>query len=480
MSAQQLHSWHRGSDWAALHVVVAGLGIAGFAAADALATVGAQVLVVDRTDAERQRERAATLEVLGVRVRLGDEHLPEDTDLLVVSPGLAPSAPVVRAAQARGIPVWGELELAWRLREPGAPPWLTISGTNGKTTTTMMVASMLRASGVPADAVGNTGYSAVAAVMHGSVYGALAVEAAAPQLPFVSTVSPLASVCLNFAPDHVDLFGGIEAYRAAKARVYEHTQVAAVYNVTDEQTRDMVEHADVVDGCRAVGFTLGIPGPSMLGVVDGFLVDRAFGEGSHGNALVLASFDDVVPFALHNVENALAAAALARAFGVAPEAVRQGLRDFVPAQHRIAAAGVVDGVTYVDDSKATNSHAALSSLRSYRDVVWVAGGDAKGQQLEDLVVAVSDRLRAVVLLGADRALIAEALARHAPQIPVVEVSRTDTGAMEDVVAVAARLARPGDTVLLAPACASWDMFTDYGQRGDLFVAAVAALPGDHA
>lgn len=479
-SAQQLRSWHRASEWSALHVVVAGLGVAGFAAADALATVGAQVLVVDRAAGERQRERAGVLGALGVQIRLGDEHLPAGTDLLVVSPGLAPTAPVIAAAQAHGVTVWGELELAWRLREPGAAPWLTISGTNGKTTTTLMLAAMLRAGGVPADAVGNTGRSVVDAVMRGTRYAALAVEAAAPQLPFVTTVSPLASVCLNFAPDHVDLFGGVAQYRAAKARVYEHTQVAAVYNAADLQTRDMVEHADVLEGCRAVGFTLGIPGPSMLGVVDGFLVDRAFGDRPSEHALELASFDDVVPFALHNVENALAAAALARAFGVAPAAVRQGLHDFVPARHRIAAAGVVDEVTYVDDSKATNSHAALSSLRSYRDVVWIAGGDAKGQQFDDLVVAISDRLRAVVLLGADRGLLSGALARHAPQIPVVEVSRTDTGAMEDVVAAAAGLARPGDTVLLAPACASWDMFTDYGQRGDRFVAAVAALRGDRA
>ncbi|MEO6821703.1 MAG: Mur ligase family protein, partial [Candidatus Nanopelagicales bacterium] len=339
VSARRLASWHRGSDWSALHVVVAGLGIAGFAAADALASVGADVLVVDRNDAERQRERGTVLEVLGVRVILGDEVVPDGTDLLVVSPGLAPSAAIIQSVQARGIPVWGELELAWRLREPGAAPWLTISGTNGKTTTTLMLAAMLRASGIRAEAVGNIGYSAVDAVMQGDVYGALAVEAAAPQLPVVSSVSPLASVCLNFAPDHVDLFGDVEAYRATKARIYERTQVAAVYNVADEQTRTMVEQADVVEGCRAIGFTLGIPGPSMLGVVDGFLVDRAFIEGRHDNAQELASFDDVVPFALHNVENALAAAALARAFGVQPAAVRQGLRDFVPAQHRIAAAG---------------------------------------------------------------------------------------------------------------------------------------------
>lgn len=477
--APALADWHRGSDWSALRVVVAGVGVAGSAAAEALARVGAHVQVVDRADDEPQRRRAAELEPLGVQVRLGDERLPERLDLLVVSPGLPPSAPVVAAAQRRAVTVWGELELAWRLREPGAGPWLTITGTNGKTTTTLMLASMLRAAGARAEAVGNIGYSAVAAVMQGSAYDVLAVEVGAPQLPFVTSVSPLASVCLNLAPDHVDLFGGVAAYRSAKARVYQRTQVAAVYNCADEATRTMVEQAEVLPGCRAVGFTTGRPEASMLGVVDGLLLDRAFGSADpHGTQL--AQVDDVVPYALHNVENALAAAALARAYGVAPGAVRKGLHDFVPARHRIAAAGRVDRVTYVDDSKATNSHAALSSLRSYRDVVWIAGGLAKGQSFDDLVTAVRDRLRGVVLLGADRALFAQALARHAPEIPVVEVSRTDTGAMDDVVAAAARLAVPGDTVLLAPACASWDMFTDYADRGDRFVAAVAALGGDHA
>jgi UDP-N-acetylmuramoylalanine--D-glutamate ligase len=470
-----LTGWDRGSRWSALRVVVAGLGVAGFAAADALLSVGAGVVVGDDADGPQQAGRAESLRTLGAEVRLGDGALPAALDLLVVSPGLAPAAPVIRAAQQRGVPVWGELELAWRLRPPGAAPWLTVTGTNGKTTTTLMLVSMLRAAGVVTEAVGNIGYSAIDAVMQGPEYGALAVEVGAPQLPFVSTVSPLASVCLNFAPDHVDLFGGVAAYRRAKARVYERTQVAAVYNVADPQTEQMVREADVVDGCRAIGFTLGVPSPSMLGVVDDLLVDRAFVTQRRENAQELAAVADVTPFAPHNVENALAAAALARAFGVPAQAVRQGLTQFRPAPHRIAQVAEVAGVRYVDDSKATNAHAAAGSLRAYRPVVWIAGGLAKGQSFDELVLAVRDRLRAVVLLGADRDVIAAALRRHAPEVPLQEVSRADTGAMYDVVTAAAALARPGDTVLLAPACASWDMFTDYAARGSEFAAAVQAL-----
>jgi UDP-N-acetylmuramoylalanine--D-glutamate ligase len=303
-------------------------------------------------------------------------------------------------------------------------------------------------------------------------FDVLAVEVGAPQLPFLETARPLASVCLNLAPDHVDLFGSYDAYRAAKARIYTSTRVAAVYNVADPETERMVEEADVVEGCRAIGFTLGVPARSMVGVVDDLLVDRAFVENRHESAQELASVHDVRPFAPHNVANALAAAALARAYGVPASAVREGLRSFEPAGHRIADVADVDGVRWVDDSKATNGHAAETSLLAYESVVWIAGGMAKGQEFDDLVVRARGHIRAAVLLGVDRERIREALARHAPDVPVVEVSRTDTGAMDDVVDAAAAFARPGDTVLLAPGCASWDMFRDYAQRGDSFADSV--------
>ena len=468
----------RTSDWSAVHAGVAGVGVAGFAAADHLVHLGARVTVIDGADGERQRERADILEVVGATVRLGDgDTLPDAADVLVVSPGLPPNAPVIRAAQAQGVPVWGELELAWRLRGESPAAWLVVTGTNGKTTTTLMLESILRAAGLRTAAVGNIGVSLIDAVMDPEGFDVLAVEVGAPQLPYLLTASPVASVCLNVAEDHIDLFGSFDAYRAAKARIYAHTQVAAVYNSAEPDTVRMVEEADVVEGCRAIGVTLGVPGLSMLGVVDDLLVDRAFVENRHESAQELASVHDVHPFAPHNVGNALAAAALARAYGVPASAVREGLRSFEPAGHRIADVGEVDGVRYVDDSKATNCHAAETSLRAYGTVVWIAGGMAKGQEFDDLVVATRDRMRGVVLLGVDRDRIRDALARHAPDVPVVEVSRTDTGAMDDVVDAAAALARPGDTVLLAPGCASWDMYRDYAQRGDVFAEAVRRRAG---
>jgi UDP-N-acetylmuramoylalanine--D-glutamate ligase len=477
-SNRNVDDLNRRSAWPEWAVTVAGIGIAGFACADALMQLGARVTVIDSGDGEKQRERAELLRMLGARVHLDHDGMaPQFTDLLVVSPGLRPTAPVIVDAQERGIPVWGELELAWRLRDPdSAAAWLCITGTNGKTTTTLMLESILRAAGYRTTSAGNIGQSLVDVVMHDPL-DVIAIEVGAPQLPFVHSMSPVASVCLNIADDHIDHFGSMEAYVAAKARVYERTQEAAVYNVQDDVTLRMVEDADVVEGCRAIGFSLGAPAPSMLGVVDDLLVDRAFLPDRTETAQELGTIHDVHPLAPHNVANALAAAALARAFGVPPTAVRDGLRAFVPAEHRIATVGVVDGVSFVDDSKATNAHAAMTSLTAYEPIVWIAGGMAKGQAFDDLVRSAATRLRGVVLLGVDRAVIGEALARHAPDVPVIEVVSIETGAMAEVVQHAASLAQPGDTVLLAPGCASWDMFRDYGDRGRQFAEAVAALDG---
>ena len=474
-------SLHRRSDWSAWRITVAGIGIAGFASADALSQLGANVTLIDASDGEHQREKAEILDTIGVHVHLGhDGPSPEGTDVLVVSPGLRPSAPVIVDALQRGIPVWGELELAWRLRDPDtAAAWLCVTGTNGKTSVTLMLESMLSAAGYRTVAAGNIGRSLVDVVMHEQL-DVIAVEVGAPQLPFMHSVSPVASVCLNIADDHIDHFGSFESYAAAKALVYERTQEAAVYNVQDEFTMRLVEEADVVDGCRAIGFTLGVPAVSMLGVVDDVLVDRAFVADRADNGQELGSVHDVRPFAPHNVANALAAAALARAFGVPATAVRDGLRTFEPAAHRIATVGTVDSVTYVDDSKATNAHAAQTSLSAFEPIVWIAGGMAKGQEFDDLVLRARDRLRAVVLLGVDRDVIAQALARHAPDVPVITIDSPETGAMVDVVRSAATVAQPGDTVLLAPGCASWDMFRDYNDRGRQFADAVAALPGFQA
>jgi UDP-N-acetylmuramoylalanine--D-glutamate ligase len=475
---------HRDAAWGGLRVLVAGIGVSGFAAADALLERGARVLVTDGRDGHGERERAQVLTILGADVRLGEQPDPvllQGIDLVVTSPGWRPEQPVLAAAAEHGIPVWGEVELAWRMRpQVGAAPWLTVTGTNGKTTTAQMLEAILRADGRRAVAAGNVGLPLLEAVLHPDPYDVIAVELSSFQLHWSQSISAQASACLNVAPDHVDWHGSLAAYTRDKGQVYQRTQLACVYNVADPVTERLVREADVVEGCRAIGFTLGTPAVGMLGVVDDVLCDRAFVAERRTSAAELATLADLsgpvsaAPPA-HTVANALAAAALARAHGVAPRAVRDGLRGFTPGAHRIAAVGAVGGVRYVDDSKATNPHAAAASLATFDSVVWVAGGLLKGAEVDDLVRDHARRLRAVVLLGQDRAVIAEALARHAPDVPVVDVASTDTDVMDRVVEAAAGLARPGDVVLLAPAAASMDLFRDYGARGDAFGAAVRRL-----
>ncbi|MET8326051.1 UDP-N-acetylmuramoyl-L-alanine--D-glutamate ligase [Streptomyces sp. NPDC005181] len=471
-------------DWQGKHVTVAGLGVSGIPAARVLHGLGAVVTVVNDGDDERSRAQAAELEAQGITVRLGDgATLPESTELIVTTPGWKPDKPLFAAAAEAGVPVWGDVELAWRLRgrdgrEPA--PWLAVTGTNGKTTTVRMLASILEAAGLRTAAVGNIGVSLLDAVLGDETYDVLAVELSSYQLHWAPSLRAHSAVVLNLAPDHLDWHGSMEAYIADKGRIYEGNRIACVYNAADKATEDLVREADVEEGCRAIGFTLGTPGPSQLGVVDGILVDRAFVTNRQKQAQELAEVGDVNPPAPHNIANALAAAALARAFGVEPRAVRDGLRAFRPDAHRIEHVADVAEVAYIDDSKATNTHAAEASLAAYDPIVWIAGGLAKGATFDELVSGAVKRLRGVVLMGRDRALIREALTRHAPEVPVVDLDRTDTGAMSEAVREAARLARPGDTVLMAPACASMDMFANYNKRGEAFADAVRALAEESA
>ena len=454
-------------------VCVAGLGVAGRSAARFLARSGVPVVAVDAREGTDERQVAAELVELGADVRLGDAvtaSLPRGTNLVVTSPGWRPDQPMLVAAAAAGVPVWGDVELAWRVRRTDAP-WLGVTGTNGKTTTVQMLESILRAGGLRAVACGNVGLPVLDAVLADDAYDVLAVEVSSFQLHWTRTVRFRAAAILNVAPDHIDWHGSLQAYAEDKARIWRGAS-SAVYNADDPIVTELARHQQ-----HTQDFTLGPVGEHCLGVQDGLLVDRCHGTGPDE----LAGLDDVRPPAPHNVANALAAAGLARALGreggprVPLPAIADGLRRFSPGAHRIAHVATVGGVDYVDDSKATNPHAAAASLRAYDDVVWVAGGLAKGATFDEVVAGAAGRLRGAVLMGQDRALVADALARHAPEVPVVEVSRTDTGAMDDVVHAAAGLAEPGHTVLLAPACASMDMFRDYADRGDAFASAVRRL-----
>ncbi|RNM15960.1 UDP-N-acetylmuramoyl-L-alanine--D-glutamate ligase [Nocardioides pocheonensis] len=481
MTEERVHQLGRHDSWEGVRAVVAGFGVSGFAAADNLTHLGASVTALDESDADDRPEKAELLEVLGATVRLGEgstARLPEDVDVLITSPGWRPDAPLLAQAAARGVPVWGEVELAWRLRDPDhATPWLAVTGTNGKTTTVQMLEAILREAGLRTVACGNVGLPIVEAVMDPTPYDVLAVELSSFQLHYTSSMRAQSAAVLNVAEDHLDWYPSFQDYVADKARIYEGVERACVYNVADPVTEQLVREADVAEGARAIGFTLGIPDVGMVGVVDDVLADRAFLAERQSAAAELCTIADLASPAPHFVADALAAAALARSHGVPTTAVRDALRRFTPAGHRIAEVASFDGVTWIDDSKATNPPAALASLQAYEPVVWIAGGLAKGASFDDLVQQVRDRLRAVVLLGTDAPVIAAALSRHAPDVPVFHLPAGETAPMDRVVAEASALARPGDTVLLAPGCASMDMFANYGARGDAFAEAVHRLRG---
>ena len=441
-------------------VLVCGVGVAGTSAARALLVAGADVALTARSESAT----VADLVAAGARWLGPLTELP-DVDLVVTSPGLRPTDPLLVSAITRGVPVWGEVELAWRLRPQGAATWLAVTGTNGKTTTVHMLEAMLRAGGLRALAVGNVGVPLIDAVLTPDAYDVLAVELSSQQLHFAPSIRPAAGALLNLAPDHLDWHGSFEDYAMAKSAVW--FAPVAVGNADDRLVASLLESAPG----EQVSFTLLEPASGQLGVASGHLVSRAFGD----DALVLASVEDVRPAGVHNVANALAAAALVRAIGLGADAVSGGLAAFVPDPHRNQVVATVNGISWVDDSKATNGHAARSSLLAYDRVVWIAGGQLKGASVDELVAEVAPRLAGAVLLGVDRAEIAQALRRHAPDVPVIEVATNDDGAMLEVVRAAAGLARPGDTVLLAPAAASYDMFANFSARGRAFAAAIAEV-----
>lgn len=469
-------------------VVVAGLGVSGRAALEVLTARGARVVTVD--------VRAADADAADPARFVADGGL-DRVDLVVASPGWSPHDPLLVSAGERGVPVWSEVELAWQVRVDrthghGPAPWLAVTGTNGKTTTVGMLESILQAGGEQALAVGNVGTPVVLAATDPDL-DVLAVELSSFQLHFTHSMSAQAAAVLNVAPDHLDWHGSLEAYAADKGRIFERAQVACVYNVADPRTESLVRDADVLDGAVAVGFTVGTPGVGQVGAVEDVLVDRGFSRLRHTHAAELGTLADLDRLAgpdgtvpPHVVQDALAAACLALAHGVTPAAIREGLRAYAPGAHRIVTVAEVDGVAYVDDSKATNAHAAAASLGSFDQgsVVWIAGGLAKGASFDELVIARRDRLRAAVLIGTDRAPLRDALARHAPEVTVVEVDGGDTGTvMTRAVQSARRLAAVAGTdervsVLLAPACASMDQFASYAARGEAFVAAVHALTAD--
>ena len=482
-SLEHLSSWH--ADWSQTSVVVIGLAKTGFSVADTLHELGARVFIVAESCSP---EILDIVDVLGIKNVIGaladqqeaiNEFAP---DLLVVSPGVAPTNSLVLAAIENNIPVWGDVDLAWRLRDrfDTKQEWIFVTGTNGKTTVVEMTEAMLLASGVRAVACGNIGKPILDCIRDPAEYEVLVVEMSSFQLHYMNYIEPFSAACLNIAEDHLDWHGSFEAYRLSKQRVFEGTKVACIYNLEDQATEQMVQEATVNEGARAIGFGLGTPKPSNVGYVDEYLVDRAFLDQRADSALEIASLEDFHGLGVltpHLLSNIAAATALARSFGAPPAACREALRNFRVSSHRIELVLEHEGVRYINDSKATNAHAAAASLSSFESVVWILGGQLKGVDISELISKFGKRLRAAVVIGIQRNQILESFQALAPGVTVFEVPEGDR-VMDRAVELASRSAVSGDVVLLAPAAASMDQFASYQDRGTRFAEAVSRVVGD--
>ncbi len=443
--------------FAGLRVVIVGLGTSGFAAARALLALDAKVRVTDSGATPAIRERASVLRAQGAEVELGRHDLQSlDADLAIISPGIAPSAPVIRALAELDIEIWSEVELAFRLARGD---FLAVTGTNGKTTTTSLLAAMLKEGGVPSVAAGNIGLPLVQAVTDIPQDGVIVVEVSSFQLAYIDTFAPKIAVLLNIAEDHTDWHGSLDAYSAAKARIVANQSPEDVFvtNSDDPVAVRVAESArSMVVPFSATRMPRSADG-AAIGVMDDHIVWRD---------QRVCSIRDVRLRGRGGLEDAVAAAAAALEFGVDRRAVATAIAGFHPLPHRFELIARLAGVSYIDDSKATNPHATLAAVRGMSNVVLIAGGRSKDIALEPLAGSVPP-VTAVIAMGEAAQEVQEVFR---DLVPVQKAS-----SMSEAVRLATEASVPGGSVLLSPGCASLDMYESYQARGAAFACAVRKL-----
>jgi UDP-N-acetylmuramoylalanine--D-glutamate ligase len=435
-------------------LLVLGAGVTGTSTAKYLRSTGATVEVIDEKGVASARTDLSGLELSRFK-------------LAIVSPGWRLDNPIVNQIRAAGIPIISEIDLAWRIKCELRPDqrWLALTGTNGKTTTVQMAAAIIEKAGRRVAACGNVGEPVIETVTERDLE-ILVIELSSFQLAWSDEAHFAAAAILNIADDHLDWHGDFASYAGAKFKLAEHSDLV-IANHDDQAIRERLGGVTT----RLITYTLATPAPHQIGLVENLIVDRAFPS---GDAEVLFELGDLAQAVPHQLANAMAAAALARSVGVTDEAIRTALREFKVDHHRLETISEVDGITWIDDSKATNPHAALAALRSQLSSIWIAGGLSKGADMDPLVRDAAGRIKAAILIGTDAPKIADSLSRLAPQIPVHQIAFELRGLelMRAVVGLAREIAKPGDVVLLAPACASMDQFTNYAERGELFARAV--------
>ena len=444
-------------------VLIAGAGVTGLATAGALRKRGVSFIIIDenvQSGGDFPFTKPSDVEI-------------SEFDMVLVSPGWREDHSVLEKARAHKIPFGNEIDFAWSLKSPHQK-WIGLTGTNGKTSTVELTAHMVRSGGYSALACGNVGLTVIEAVESPEKFDYLVLELSSFQLHWLEDAQFICGAILNIAHDHLDWHGTFDNYAADKISLLDRTNTAII-NADDGEIVSRIQHWLG----RKVFYSLDTPSPGEIGVVEELLVDRAFVPDAQ-EASMLCELADVKPTVPHNVSNALAASGLARALGIKHEDIRIAIASFTPGRHRIETVLEKNGVTWINDSKATNTHAAAASIMSALSVIWIAGGLAKGATMEELVERVKSRVRVAILMGEDRELIAQELRSKAAHIEIIlidapqDYSRggSSNSLMESAVSAAAGKALSGDTVLLAPACASMDQFLSYADRGDRFIAAV--------
>ena len=434
--------------------ILFGAGVTGAPTLDYLKSKGATVISVDE-------------KVQGD----GIKHTLEKKDLVgvglaIVSPGWRVDHPLISLVREAGIELISEIDLAWKVKQQICPNqrWIALTGTNSKTTTVQMLESMLIESGINAKACGNLGYTAIEAVVN-SRADILALELSSFQLEWSNLAHFEAGAILNIAEDHIDWHQSFEKYLAAKLKI---SQLADLV-ILNKDDQHLAKRGKTLSK-PITWISLQVPSKGEIGLVENLIVDRAFIK---GDAEALFEISDVTPSVGHNVSNAMAAAALARSVGAKPDAIANALRNFKLDHHRLEVVHKSGGITFINDSKATNPHAAIAALYSQMESIWIAGGLAKGAAMDELAQKCQSRIKAAILIGSDAPIIKDALLKQAPNLAIytTDLNLKGLDVMRSVMSIVKEIAVSGDVVLLAPACASMDQFKNYADRGESFTMA---------
>ncbi len=450
------------------NILVIGLGRSGKAVAEVLRGRGAEVYAIDEKPRAELAETIAGLEAIGAQY-VAPEDIGELANIscAVLSPGVPLNGPLVRKIQSGNISVYSEIEVAYRLCKA---PIIAVTGTKGKSTTASLIGHLLRTAGKDARVGGNIGNPLILEVVAAPAESWVVAEVSSFQLETIRSFHPRVSVILNISADHLDRYHSMDEYIEAKYRIFanqnEHDFFIA--NLDDPVLAPLHWHSgEARVRAKQMWFTLGNDSKhATMYLRDGALTySPVTGD---PRPMTIANRDDVPLAGLHNVQNVMAAVLAVLAAGVEPRALREGIRTFGPMSHRMQPVGEVDGILYVDDSKATNPGAVIAALRAYdKPIVLIAGGKPKNTDFTELGRIVDERARALVVIGE----AADDIAAHVYRTPIQRAS-----SMEEAVRLAQSLAQPGDVVLLSPACASFDMFESAEDRGQKFTDAVLGTP----